>query len=77
MIEAGSEVAASNGASNDDVASTADEELIGQLLFEDASRATRPTTLWSTVAEQADSKRHNGQMDVVLALWQAGLLRTA
>jgi len=47
-----------------------------QLLFEDASWATRPTTLWSTVAEQAASKRHNGQMDVVLALWQAGLLQT-
>ena len=47
-----------------------------RLLLEDATWATRPTRLWSTVAEKAGSKRHNGQMDVVLALWQAGLLQT-
>jgi hypothetical protein len=44
-------------------------------LIGDGSWASRPRELWSAVAEQAGSKRHNSQMDVVLALWHAQLLQ--
>ena len=40
-----------------------------RLLHEDASWSERPDELWSQVAESAVKKKHNGQIDVVLALW--------
>ncbi|MGF6179305.1 hypothetical protein ABIB42_000303 [Massilia sp. UYP32] len=46
-----------------------------QRLREDATWAADPQRLWSAVAEQAGKKRHNGQMNVVIALWCAGAVR--
>lgn len=39
------------------------------LLQADSSWAAKPKELWSKVAEGSGTKRHNGQMDVVIALW--------
>jgi hypothetical protein len=45
-----------------------------QRLVDDASWANRPMALWEAVASYPTPKRHNGQMQVVLALWNARLL---
>lgn len=45
-----------------------------QHLVDDESWANRPTALWEAVASQPAPKRHNGQMHVVVALWNARLL---
>jgi hypothetical protein len=44
------------------------------LLQEDETWCLRPKELWSLVAEKTEAKQHNGQMDVVLALWQSNNL---
>lgn len=47
-----------------------------QRLRDDATWAADPHGLWRDIAEQAGKKRHNGQMNVVIALWSAGAVRT-
>ena len=42
-------------------------------LLADKSKTWSVTTLWQTVTGDPD-KKHNSQMDVVLALWKNGLL---
>lgn len=41
------------------------------LLQEKETWSEKPEDLWSHVAETAGKKKHNGQMHVVLALWNA------
>jgi hypothetical protein len=44
-----------------------------QLLKRNPALASHPDTLWATVVA-GESKKHNSQMDVVTALWTAGLI---
>jgi len=46
------------------------------LLSSDPALAGDRKTLWQKVMD-GKVKRHNGQMDVVLALWQHGLLQSS
>ena len=47
-------------------------ELALKLLCEDSSWLNNPSKLWEKIMEGTE-KKHNSQMDVVTALWQAKL----
>ena len=43
------------------------------LLLMDKTWSSQPRALWAAVAEVERPKKHNSQIDVVLALWNAGM----
>jgi hypothetical protein len=47
-----------------------------RLLQRDSSWSEKPGQLWSEVAEATGKKQHNGQMDVVISLWNSGFLHS-